>query len=563
MTHSQGRKFFTWIAAGVAFFFCMLSFFVVFAQDEDAAVAAEDQQVEAAVNGEVPVENEIKEEALPEEKIEELPAEEAPVENLEQPVEAVKVEEAPGEEAVAEEKPVVEEAVEPEEKGVPQPEPAAEEKPAETVEEVAVEEKPVEAAVTEEKPVEEAVVEEKPVEEAVVEEKPAEAVEEAAAEEKPAEEALAEEKPVEEVAAEEKPAEAVEEVAVEEKPVEAVEEVAAEEKPAEEAVAEEKPVEEVAVEEKPAETVEEVAAEEKPAEEAVAEEKPVEAVEEVAGEEKPAEAVEEVAAVEKPAEGAAGEEGAVAATEEQPADLDEVVNKAMEDALSTKVEQPPENVVPGRGLEDNVSVLSDQEILRRKAFEQHGVDSYKSGKEAMEKRDYTKAAQFFQESMRYTGRRPETKDVFVNARRGLSECYFQQALLKKSEAQYDAAIDFAKSAVVHGHPKASKLMEDIKVERERKQKPPPVAPKVTTRRKDRDYIESQQEIETRLLKGRQFFQTGEYEKARDKFEEVLKRDPENTEAIRMMEKVGRILNDRSTMELEATRKNMIADVRDT
>jgi ribosomal protein S16 len=90
-------------------------------------------------------------------KVEEAPAEEAPVEEAvaeEAPAEEAVVEEAPAEEAVVEEAPV---------------------------EEAVAEEAVAEEAPTEEAPVEEAVVEEAPVEEAVAEE--------AVAEEAPAEEA--------------------------------------------------------------------------------------------------------------------------------------------------------------------------------------------------------------------------------------------------------------------------------------------------------------------------------------------------------------------------------------
>ena len=511
----------------------MVCNFLVIAQNEDAVIAAEDQQVEAVINGEIPVAQ--TSENIPQEEIEEK-----------NPVEPAVGGDAP----VTEEKLVVEEAPVAEPVGEAVVEEEGIEQPAEAVKEVKAEEKPVEAKQ------ETIVKEEKPVEEVIPEEKGTEVVKEEIVEEQKVTEEIPVEEKVAETVVEEEPVETavkeVEEVIPEEKIQEVPEEVVAEseqkagteeEKPAEATVAEEKPVVEEAPLEQPVETVVDENLTEQPVEETAKEEIVV-------------------------TEGTQVEEGAMAeqstVMEEQPANLDEVVNKAMEDALGTKIEQPPENI--GKLSESEMKsskVLEDQEVLRRKAFEQHGIDSYKNGKNAMANRDYAKAAQLFQEAMRYTGRRIETRDVFLNAKRNLSECYYQQALLKKSENQYDAAVDFAKSALVHGHPKAAKLIEDIKIEREQKAKPLPLPPQVTTRRKDRDYQEMKQDIETRLLKGRQFYQTGEYEKAKAKFEEVLKRDPSNTEAIRMMEKIGRILYDRSTMELEATRKNMISDVRDT
>ncbi|XP_075903927.1 uncharacterized protein LOC142902599 isoform X2 [Nelusetta ayraudi] len=120
-----------------------------------------------------------------------------------------------------------------------EPEPVLDEIQAEPAEGESVEQRPVEEAPVEEAPVEEVPVEEVPVEEVPVEEVP---VEEVTVEEVPVEKAPVEEVPVEKAPVEEVP---VEEVTVEEVPVDevTVEDVPVEEAPVEEARVEEAPVE--------------------------------------------------------------------------------------------------------------------------------------------------------------------------------------------------------------------------------------------------------------------------------------------------------------------------------
>ena len=88
-------------------------------------------------------------------------------------------------------------------------------------------------------------------------------------------------------------------------------------------------------------------------------------------------------------------------------------------------------------------------------------------------------------------------------------------------------------------------------------------PRPMPRWKEQEYKNWRKDIRQRLLKGREYFASGEYSKAQAAFESVLKRDPQNTEAMRLRKKVMQRMLDRANMELEATRKGMIKDVRQT
>jgi len=76
-----------------------------------------------------------------------------------------------------------------------------------------------------------------------------------------------------------------------------------------------------------------------------------------------------------------------------------------------------------------------------------------------------------------------------------------------------------------------------------------------------EYKRNEKNIAERLRLGRQYFVAGEYDQAQEMFEGVLKRDAHNSEAIRLMEKVTQKKYDRASMELEATRKGMMVEVR--
>ena len=577
---------------------CLCAVWVSMAQNENAEIAVEELQVEAALIGDLPA-VELPEAPLPEPElpVEAVPAMD-PVEDIPLPevVEPVVEEPLPVAEPIAEETPLPE-AVE-EEKGlaaevnetrealngldpetvipdVPVDEAPTAEVPAEVVEEPVAEIPVVETPLVEDAPEAAAVVPEAPAVDApveIVEEPLAEGVEET-----PAVVAVPE-VPVVEVPAAEVPAEVVEEpvaeIPVDEVPLveEATAVAAVPEEPAIDVPVE--VVEEPGVEEPLAEGVEEPVVEEPLAEDTTGE-----AV--VVPDEPVVEEVEDVPEAKVAVDGETPDEfePTLDAQDDQAAvdmapdpvehgdDLDLLMNQAIETAVSAGVEEPPEGltVPPGLDPEQNaaISIMSDSEILKRQAYEQHGRDSLKSGDEAMGNKDFLKAMTFYREAMTYLGRRPDTKGPYNTARKGLAEASYRQALLLRAKGEYDGALDMARNANTFGHPAAAKLSEQLKQDKVKPPVPEVKLGAVVPRRTQEDYQTSRADIQNRMRRGREYFQAREYQKAKDEFESVLKRDATNTEAIRMLEKIGRVTYDRSTEELEATRRNMIGDVRDT
>jgi general secretion pathway protein D len=76
-------------------------------------------------------------------------------------------------------------------------------------------------------------------------------------------------------------------------------------------------------------------------------------------------------------------------------------------------------------------------------------------------------------------------------------------------------------------------------------------------------LEKETRIAELLKQGRENYAVGEFDEAKKKFEAIMALDPANTEAIRMLQKTAQQRYDAATTELDATRRNMMAELRDT
>jgi len=298
---------------------------------------------------------------------------------------------------------------------------------------------------------------------------------------------------------------------------------------------EEVPLEVEGVEELPVELVERV-------EEAfgVEEEPPLEFVEEPV-EEFPVES-EPIELVEEPAE--------------EPG-FQEAVEAAVEEAIA---EAPPAEPAVVGFPPEVAAVLGDvmgEEQARREGLEQHARDSLAGAQEALKGRRYKEAITLFQEARKYL-QRPEMRPDLNRAIEGLGEAHYRYALLlERREARQDA-LSAAETAADFGHPKAEKLADRLR-KPPPEEKPPPAKPRWA----QEDLLREEDRISGLLSEGRQHYTVKEFDKAKEKFEGVLSIDPENTEAIRLLRKTARHKYDASSVELEATRDGMMADVRDT
>ncbi len=429
------------------------------------------------------------------------------------------------------------------------------------VEEELVEEELVEEEVLAEEPLVEEIAEEMPLE---LEEKGAEglSVEEIAEEvdkadiviEEVVEEAALEEAVVEEMA-EEVIEEAVDEVVAGDMTEEVEEEVI--EEIVEEAVLEEAVVEEMAEEE----VVEEVVAgdmTEEVAEEIIEEVNEDAAVEEVAIEEMAGEIIEDVVA------------GDLVDEIDEDVSLDNL-DDSFGDAVPVALvmEEIPAPVVnpqlaADEMLNDAIEDVVAAEALKRMAYKKHAVETLGMADKALDNEKYKEARTLYESTeatLDKIGRRDEDKKIRQNTKKGLANTLYEWALSLQKQRDLEAANQMARQAAVAGHPKAVALIGEIAEERKDPKPPPP--PKDIVRWKETEYVEAKTDIAKRLRKGRQFYMGGEFGKATQEFEGILKRDPYNTEAIRMLQKTSNKREDISTMEFRATRASMLKDVQDS
>jgi general secretion pathway protein D len=246
----------------------------------------------------------------------------------------------------------------------------------------------------------------------------------------------------------------------------------------------------------------------------------------------------------------AGEGVAEEAFTEAAADLRE---SGQEAAIVTK----PSRVRPPAGAK--LSSVVREEALRRQAEEQHGRECLAEAEKAFEKRDYENATRMFAEAKKYLGNRPGTETELQRAKDRLGETYYKWALLLRRQGDLEEAEKKANLAQGERYAGAGKLANSIKNEKTEKPAKAPATP--SARWKEPEFKTKEESLSELLVRGRQYYMSGELDEAQVTYERVLKRDPYNTEAMRLMDKVAHAKYDRGTMELNATRHNMMADVR--
>ena len=339
--------------------------------------------------------------------------------------------------------------------------------------------------------------------------------------------------------------------------------------PVEEPVAEEIAIPEELMEEPVEELVEEAVIPEEPVEELV-EEAPVEPIEEPVMEiveelveEAPAEPIEEpvMEIVEELVE---------EAFQEPVVEIGADVPAAEEAIFETPVKAPPPSPAPmpvavlpvaAKELPPSLAVLMEAEALKRKAYSQHALHTLQQAEKTLKAKHYLKARTQFEnaiDTLERLGRRPEDEKIRRRARRGLAETLYRWAIVRRMQNDLESAAQMASDASIAGHPKADRLIAEI--EQQKIAPPPPPPPADVARWDQDDFKQEESDIARRLREGRQFYMTGEYDHAENKFKGILKTDPFNTEAIRMLEKTARKKSAIASMELDATRQSMLAEL---
>jgi len=207
-----------------------------------------------------------------------------------------------------------------------------------------------------------------------------------------------------------------------------------------------------------------------------------------------------------------------------------------------------------------VSELMTLETIRRKSLDDHGFASLEAARKALRDGDYPLAREQYKQALDFIGNRPTTIAARQEAETGMAEAYYREAKLAMKKGDYDKALPLASQALEHGHPQAARLIETLKKE------PTKVvtdATSITHRVNQEEYKSQRDETRRHLRRSRQFYTTGEYDKALEECELVLRDTPFDTEAMELRDRIADRMKNVADVEFEATRSLMIRDVRKT
>lgn len=199
------------------------------------------------------------------------------------------------------------------------------------------------------------------------------------------------------------------------------------------------------------------------------------------------------------------------------------------------------------------------EEVRRQAAESEADALAKQGFAALDAGKPAAAAGLFADALSRMPARAQTAEARQRIAWGLAQAKYQQAVdYMKDPATYpDArqAIDDGLAADP-SHLALSRLSSKLeKLEaREALPKPP---------KKQAGTIAMQNDLKALYKEARQWYSLGDYNRAASLFEKMLEIDQYNRPALRYLNKLGRTKYKIATMEYEARRENMVADVRRT
>jgi len=266
-------------------------------------------------------------------------------------------------------------------------------------------------------------------------------------------------------------------------------------------------------------------------------------------------------------------------TDKSIEDIDKLISEATSGKEpvkpETKIAQPPTEIkvtqppavkaVPvarksvGK-LEGPLADMMGEEELRRMAKEEHAKDSISDAKQALSDKQYEHAVVLFREA-RDNFVRPESESRRKLSQRGVGDSYYMWALSLMKQGNLSNALERAQDAAKEGHKNGESLARSIKSQIDNP-KPPEVAPPDRTSiLKGKELKSKEDNVSALLQAGREYMSAREYDKAQERIESVLKMDPYNTEAIRLLQKVTQKKYDTATMELAATRNDMMAEAR--
>ena len=210
-----------------------------------------------------------------------------------------------------------------------------------------------------------------------------------------------------------------------------------------------------------------------------------------------------------------------------------------------------------------VDEMANLAQLRHLAQNQHGISEYNAGRQDLKNGLYDRAIRHFEQARQFVNQ----ATVNSKGRRysdlieeDLAEAHYRNALLLERLGNPTDARKHGVMAAQLGHPKGQELvahLNDIIDNPPEKPEPPKVQ-----RHKEPDFIKNEKAVRDKLNRAREFYGTGEYDKAREQIEMVLHDNPFNNEAVTLLRRLENRRYDFANHEFEATRETMIRMVKD-
>ena len=210
-----------------------------------------------------------------------------------------------------------------------------------------------------------------------------------------------------------------------------------------------------------------------------------------------------------------------------------------------------------------VDEMANLAKIRRVAQTQHGISEYNAAMQDLKNGLYDRAIRHFEQSRQFlsqTALDPKGRRYDDLAEQNLGEAHYRNALLLERLGNPTEARKHAVMSAQLGHPKGQELvahLNDIIENPPEKPEPPRVQ-----RQNQPEFLKDQKAFRDKLNRAREFYGTGEYDKAREQIEMVLHDSPFNSEAVTLLRRLENRRYDFVNHEFEATRETMIRQVKE-
>ncbi|MBM4164064.1 MAG: hypothetical protein FJ222_06455, partial [Lentisphaerae bacterium] len=205
-----------------------------------------------------------------------------------------------------------------------------------------------------------------------------------------------------------------------------------------------------------------------------------------------------------------------------------------------------------------ISELATLERMRREAKIRQGGNELAAAWDDLAKGLHDEAKRKFSNALSYIPDTPDTRASRVAAEKGLADAHYQHALILRKKGLLDQALVEARTAQGKGQKQADRLVGMIRKDMEIPAKKAETV--AIPRASQLEFKESREKVAASMRRARQHYVVGEYTKARDEAELVVKEEPFNVEGIRLLRRIAERMNDVSNLEQLTTRERMIRDV---